>query len=282
MYRTTILFNHPPLTAYYLQWIYELQRFPALESLGITFPFLLRLPGILADFVVVAVLVDLGRRAPGFQAPTWAMVLFALSPGLVDGFRLPWEYRPGDGDVSGSGGLLLCPGRGNSFRDFLCPECAGEDHSFVAFSVPFLFWVNRRLFLRFALPAATVSLVLWFQPLFQFPAIFIKNVLSYSSFWGIWGISYLIRLTGLKQFAEVSFFDLSPAQNLMINICKVMIIPDCPLSGLAAAKTSQSRTLEYNCLCLVSLLCSRPGICTQYLIWLAPFVLLLSPSFTSG
>src|SRR5690242_19175211 len=52
-YNNTILFNHPPLTAWYLQAIYLLHQSPLLQTLGITFAFLLRLPGIVADLVVV-------------------------------------------------------------------------------------------------------------------------------------------------------------------------------------------------------------------------------------
>ena len=279
MYRTTILFNHPPLTAYYLQWIYELQRFPALESLGITFPFLLRLPGILADFVVVAVLVDLGRRAPGFRAPTWAMVLFALSPVslMVSGYH---------GNTDPVMVMFLVLAVYFCVRDeailsgiFFALSVQVKIIPLLLFPFFFFFWMNRRSFLRFALPTAIVSLVLWIQPLFQFPAIFIRNVLSYSSFWGIWGISYLIRLTGLKQFAEVSFFDLSPAQNLMINICKVVII--LIVLCLAWRQRKQASRALWNTIAFAWLVffVLAPGICTQYLIWLAPFVLLLSPSF---
>jgi len=279
MYRTTILFNHPPLTAYYLRWIYELQRLPALESLGITFPFLLRLPGILSDFVVVAVLVDLGRRVPGFRAPTWAMMLFALSPVslMVSGYH---------GNTDPVMVIFLVLAAYFCVRDeailsgiFFALSVQVKIIPLLLFPFFFFFWVNRRSFLRFALSAAIISLILWFQPLFQFPALFIKNVLSYSSFWGIWGISYLIRLTGLKQFAEVSFFDLSPAQNLVINICKVLII--FIVLCLAWRQRRQGSRALWDTIAFAWLVffVLAPGICTQYLIWLAPFVLLLSPSF---
>src|SRR5215831_2678748 len=43
-YQHTILFNHPPLTAAYLRSIYHLCQSPLLQDLGVTFPFLLRLP----------------------------------------------------------------------------------------------------------------------------------------------------------------------------------------------------------------------------------------------
>lgn len=279
MYRTTILFNHPPLTAYYLQSIYELQRLPALENLGLTFPFLVRLPGILADFIVVAVLVDLGRRAPRFRVPTWALILFALSPVslMVSGYH-------GNTDPVMVMFLVLA-------AYFCARDQAALSGVFFALSVQvkiiplllfpffFFFWFHRRSFLRFALPAAMVSLALWFQPLFQFPALFIKNVLSYSSYWGIWGISYLFRLSGWQPFAEVSFFDLSPAQNLVINLCKILIIAAVLLLAWRHRKADSRELWDTIGFAWLVFFAFAPGICTQYLIWLAPFILILSPSF---
>ena len=51
-----------------------------LEASGITFPFLLRLPGIVADFVVILVLLRIKAKDPRLRLPTWALVIFALSP----------------------------------------------------------------------------------------------------------------------------------------------------------------------------------------------------------
>jgi Gpi18-like mannosyltransferase len=279
MYRTTILFNHPPLTAYYLSWIYELQRLPVLESLGVTFPFLLRLPGIVADFIVVSLLFDLGQRVPRFRVPTWALILFALSPVslMVSGYH-------GNTDPVMVLFLVLA-------AYFCIRESAIFCGVFFALSVQvkiiplllvpffFFFWLNRRALFHFLLPAMVVSTALWCQPLLQFPALFIKNVLSYSSFWGIWGISYLVRLTGWRQFAEVSFFDLTPSQNLVINLCKAVII--LIVLSLAWRQRKQTGRTLWDTIAFAWLVffVFAPGICTQYLVWLAPFILLLSPSF---
>ena len=279
MYRTTILFNHPPLTAYYLEWIYHLQRLPAFENLGITFPFLLRLPGVLADFVVVAVLVDLRRVVPGFKIPAWALILFALSPVsiMVSGYH-------GNTDPVMVMFFVLAAyfcAREEPILSGVFFALAVQIKIIPLLFVPFFFffWLKRRSLGRFALAGTAVTVVLWFEPLFQFPTLFIKNVLSYSSFWGIWGISYLIRLTGWKQFAEVSFFDLSPGQNLVIEICKVLII--LLVLSLAWQKRNQAGRTLWDTIAFAWLIffVFAPGICTQYLIWLAPFVLLLSPSF---
>src|SRR5207253_4068590 len=52
-YRHSISFNHPPLTAYYLRAIYQLAHQTFFRENGLTFPFLLRLPGIIADLITV-------------------------------------------------------------------------------------------------------------------------------------------------------------------------------------------------------------------------------------
>src|SRR5437879_13911116 len=51
-------FNHPPLTAYYLRAIYFLTEQRWCQDLGVHFPLLLRLPGIVADFLVVLILLQ--------------------------------------------------------------------------------------------------------------------------------------------------------------------------------------------------------------------------------
>src|SRR6266850_1486673 len=52
-YEHSILFNHPPLVGYFLRGLAWLAHQPFFEQNGLTFPFLLRLPGIIADFCVV-------------------------------------------------------------------------------------------------------------------------------------------------------------------------------------------------------------------------------------
>ena len=86
-YRNSIAFNHPPLTAYYLRAICKLEDAHTLEPFHIGFPFLLRLPGILSDFIVVLILLRLNLRQQ--LLPYWLLALFALSPVsiMVSGFH---------------------------------------------------------------------------------------------------------------------------------------------------------------------------------------------------
>ena len=95
-----------------------------LEASGITFPFLLRLPGIVADFVVVLVLLQIRENDPRLRLPTWTLVLFALSPLsiMVSGYH---------GNTDPVMVMLLLfsvyfctPGPARAFRSFLCTQRA--------------------------------------------------------------------------------------------------------------------------------------------------------------
>lgn len=61
-YRHRPKFNHPPLVSYFLRDIYSLGAIRAFQENGLTFPFLLRLPRIIADFVVVLLMLRLGAQ----------------------------------------------------------------------------------------------------------------------------------------------------------------------------------------------------------------------------
>ncbi|HTL18128.1 MAG TPA: hypothetical protein VL793_12900, partial [Patescibacteria group bacterium] len=83
------VFNHPPLTAYYLELIETLSRNEFFRAHGLTFPFLLRFPGIVADFVVVWILLRISATSAALRLPSWALAFFALSPVslMVSGFH---------------------------------------------------------------------------------------------------------------------------------------------------------------------------------------------------
>ena len=71
-YQHSTYFNHPPLTAYYLRGIYFLTEQSWCQQFGVHFPFLLRLPGILAH--------RLGPRPVRSQS------------GFFDGLRISWQH----------------------------------------------------------------------------------------------------------------------------------------------------------------------------------------------
>ncbi len=276
-YQHTILFNHPPLTAVFLRSIYWLCNLPLLQTLGVSYPFLLRLPGILADFVVVLLLVSLNRRSSVCKIPCWALLLFAFSPLsiMVSGYH-------GNTDPVMVMFLVLAYYFCALDRPFLCGMALAlsvQVKIIPLLLVPlfFGFWFERRRAIGFSVFFAGTSFVLWSQPLLQYPRIFFHNVLSYSSYWGIWGISYLLRLTGGSEFQHVSFFGLTAKQNLVILICKVAIFAAILLMTYLRRSARIDELGKSIAVAWLVFFVFAPGVCVQYLVWLAPFVLLASP-----
>ena len=278
-YQNTILFNHPPLTAYYLRAIYFLHHVPFLEASGLTFPFLLRLPGIMADFVVILVLLRIRENDPRLRLPPWALVIFALSPLsiMVSGYH---------GNTDSVMAMLLLVSayfctRGQPMLSglFFALSAQVKIIPLLFFPILFFFWMQRRVLLRFVVPFAVASAVLWIEPLLKFPLIFAKNVIFYGSTWGIWGLSYLLRLSGRPEFSRVSFFDLGPWQTLVISSCKLFIIVAVVTLAWRRRKIENRGIWDSMAYGWIIFFVFAPGIGTQYLVWLAPFILLLSPTF---
>jgi len=278
-YQNTILFNHPPLVAHYLRAIYFLHHFPLLEASGISFPFLLRLPGIIADFVIILVLLQIKENDPRLRLPTWALVVFALSPLsiMVSGYH---------GNTDSVMVMLLF------LSTYFCtrnqPALSGLFFALSAqvkvipllfFPILLFFWVERRLLLRFVVPLAAASAVLWSEPLLRCPLVFAKNVISYSSTWGIWGLSYFLRLTGRPEFSRVSFFGLGPWQIVVVTGCKLLIIVAVLMLAWRRRKMGGRAIWDSMACGWIIFFVFSPGVSTQYLVWLAPFILLSSPTF---
>jgi uncharacterized membrane protein len=252
-----------------------------MQALGADFPFLVRLPGIVADFVVVGVLVRLNRESPGIRIPDWALILFALSPLsiMVSGYH-------GNSDPVMVMFLVLAAYFGAKDRPILCGlflAMSAQIKIVTLLLAPifFFYWLHRRRPFHFTMAFVATSVTLWIEPLLKFPKLFFGNVLSYSSFWGIWGISYLLRITGRPEFSRVSFFALSQSQNLIITASKLLIITGVLLLAWRRRKTDGHGLWNSIASAWVIFFVLSPGVCTQYLIWLAPFILVLSPRFYS-
>ncbi|MGI8889287.1 MAG: glycosyltransferase 87 family protein [Chthoniobacterales bacterium] len=278
-YQNVILFNHPPLTAYFLELLQYLQRIPILQANGISFPFLLRLPGVLADFIAVLVLLRFKSQDARLYLPTWALVLFALNPLsiMVSGFH-------GNTDSIMVMFLVVSVYFASRERPLLCGL-------FLALStqvkiapllfapVLFFYWWQRGSALRFSIPFTLTSLLLWSEPLLFFPRLFLHNVVSYSSYWGIWGFSYLLRMTGRQEFSRVSFFGLAHSQDAVMQICKIIIVAIVLTVAWRRRKTDSAGLRDSLAYAWLAFFIFAPGVCVQYLIWCAPFFLFLSPGF---
>src|SRR5437667_3572519 len=214
-YQHSRYFNHPPLTAYYLRGIFALTEQRWCQDIGIHFPFLLRLPGIIADFLVVAVLLRMSKI--DIRIPTWALALFALSPVslMVSGFH---------GNTDPVMVLLLVCAVWMCLRNrpvpaglFFALSCQIKIVPLLFLPAFVFFWLSQNKSRGFLISGAITTCLLWLEPLLHFPILFAQNVLAYGSYWGLWGITYLFRLTGVTELSRLSFFDLEPAQTSIIT-----------------------------------------------------------------
>jgi hypothetical protein len=272
------IFNHPPLTAYFLQWVGHLAQLESFRANGITFPFLLRFPGIIADFSVVILLLQLRSTFPSFRIPNWALALFALSPVslMVSGFH-------GNTDPMMVLFLFLACAMCVKNQPLLCGlffALSGQIKMIPLLLLPifFFFWLARRRSWSFLIPFVVCSLICSWEPLLRFPALFLKNVFSYGSYWGLWGITYWLRLTGYRNVAVVSFFDLPLLETIIIAALKLLIIASVLVIAWRRRKLDGVGLFQSVGYAWIVFFVFSPGISPQYMIWLAPFVLVLSPN----
>jgi hypothetical protein len=279
LYQRTIYFNHPPLTAHYLQFIFYLDHQAFFQASGLTFPVLLRLPGIIADFVVLMVLLQISKKHPEISISAWVLALFALSPVslMVSGFH-------GNTDPVMVMFLVLASWMCLKKRPWLCAlffalSCQIKIISLLFLPIFFFFWQARCASLRFFLLFALTSIALWAEPLLKFPVLFLKNVLSYGSFWGLWGITYWLRLTHWRQFNGTGFFSLPVAAAVTALLLKIFIIAAVVVLAWRRRCLHGDAILNSIAYAWIIFFVFSPGVCAQYMVWLAPFVLVLCPVF---
>src|SRR5437773_138401 len=179
----------------------------------------LRATCIIADFLVVAVLLRMSKI--DIRIPTWALALFALSPVslMVSGFH---------GNTDPVMVLLLVCAVWMCLRNqpvlaglFFALSCQIKIVPLLFLPAFVFFWLSQSRSRGFLMSGAITTCLLWSEPLLHFPTLFAKNVLAYGSYWGIWGITYLFRLTCLHDFSRLSFFDFELFQNIISPVLKV-------------------------------------------------------------
>jgi hypothetical protein len=272
------MFNHPPLTACYLRFIDYLAHQQIIRAYGLTFPLLLRLPGIIADFMVVLILVRASYNDV-WRLPVWALSLFALSPVsiMISGFH---------GNTDPVMVMFLLFAGYACLRNapvwcglFFALSCQIKVIPLLLLPILFFFWLARRATSRFVLPFVSLCLLMWSQPLLTFPALFLKNVFAYGGFWGTWGITYWLRLTGFKDFNGTGAFNLpitAVATSLLLKIGIVAIVLAIAWRRRRLGGPGVIHSIAYS---WIVFFVFAPAIAVQYMVWLAPFVLLLSPTF---
>lgn len=278
-YQHSALFNHPPLVGYFLQGLAWLDHQPFFQENGLTFPFLLRFPGIIADFLVVLLVLVVAREYPQLRPPQWALLLFAASPVsiMVTGFH-------GNTDPILVLFLLLALIMAVRGRPLLCGlslalSCQVKIIPLLLLPIFFFFWMERRRWRLFTASFVFSSLLFCAEPLLRVPGAFIKNVLSYGGFWGIWGVTYCLRMTGFQEFSRVNFFNLSATQNAIMTLLKVIVVLGIVILAWRRRKLAAPALFATIAYTWMIFFVFSPGVAAQYLVWLAPFILFLSPTF---
>ncbi|HKP02832.1 MAG TPA: hypothetical protein VJU77_05645 [Chthoniobacterales bacterium] len=279
LYEHSILFNHPPLVGYFLGGLARLEQQAFWQQNGLTFPFFLRLPGILADFAVVILVLSVARKQPDLRRPRWALFLFAASPVsiMITGFH-------GNTDPFLVLFLLVATimavdGRPALCGLFLAVACQVKIIPLLLLPIFFFFWIERRQACLFLGSLLVSSLIFCLEPLLKSPVMFARNVLAYGSFWGVWGLTYCLRMTGLDEFNKTSFFNLSALQNAIMMVLKVAVVLSILILAWRRRKLPAPALFPSIGYAWMIFFVVSPGVAAQYLVWLAPFVLFLSPTF---
>jgi len=272
MYRETSFFNHTPLVGWFSEAAYVLAGGgdPTGEDKRY-FVFYLRLPAIFADFFATIALLWL-REKTGRPA-WWALAIFAASPVafMVSGYH-------GNVDSVMALGVLLA-----------AVACATDHPAWCGFSlglacnikiiplllgpVFFLLWWQRRQALQFVFPAVLTILVGWSYPLLKIPEIFLKSVLGYGSIWGVWGVTYALRLTNHPALREITFDHTTPAQAYIMTGLKLLIVLSALILAWRGRQTQGVGVFQTLTLVWAVFFVFAPGFGAQYLAWLAPCIL---------
>lgn len=154
---------------------------------------------------------------------------------------------------------------------FLALSCQIKIVPLLLLPIFLFFWMHRRAAVLFLLAFALALLIFWAEALIKFPALFARNVL--------WGITYCLKLTALPQFARVSFYDLASSQNLVINALKIFIVAVIAVMAWRRQKLGPDAPFKSLAYGWIIFFIFSPGVSAQHMVWLAPFVLLLSPTF---
>lgn len=266
-YRHNALFNHTPLTALLLRGLHSASGgdFRAFAS-GF------RILTALADLAAVAALL-LVKRATGRPA-WWVLALFAASPVsiMVSGFH-------GNVDPFMVMFLLWSVAALVVRRPVLCGVLFALACQVKIVPVPlapiFLCWwwqQDRAALWKFTGSATVVTLAGWAIPLVQCPADFLQSVFGYAGYWGTWGGTWWLHMTGAKVFEKISYKGLTDAQNWVSFDLKCLMLLGLLTLAWRRRKVAGADVITSLTAAFAVLLVFAPGLGPQYLVWIAPFL----------
>jgi predicted membrane-bound dolichyl-phosphate-mannose-protein mannosyltransferase len=247
-------YNHPPLAGWLLLLLNQV------KDLGVSFPFLIRVPACIADGVTGVLLFRIVESAGHRRGAVVAALLFLLSPLgiIISGFHgntdpvfvmlaLAALYQVQVRQRPMTGGLLLAL----SISVKIVP---------VVLLPLFLLRLagGRRDLTRFAAGGAAVFVVLWLPALVLRPGPFVDDVIGYAGNGAIqWGLPLLAVIAGFDPTAHAWVIRASAYAGLAI----------AALGPVLVARRTPDRDLLRFGLALAAFLVLSPAFAMQYLVW---------------
>jgi hypothetical protein len=258
------LYNHPPLIGYYLELI------GAGTHIGLAANFSIRAISSLADVATAVLVFELLRTRRKLREATFAGVVVACSPILliISGFHGNTDplftmlvflsvYLLADRRAPVLAGVALALALGVKIVPIIVVPCL----------LIYGLHRGRTTLFRFVGSLTAVSAIVWAPALFAQWSAVMRNVIGYAGLNAHeWGLDQLGHSAG--NLAFTSWFE-GPGRMLVVAICAVVPAllvwrrPDCLMQGVAFA--------------LAGFLALTPTFGTQYLVWGAAAVVLLTP-----
>lgn len=246
------------------------------------FPFALKMPGILSYLGTVLAMIWLQRGA--VRIPTYALVLFAASPVsvLIDGFHGNLDSNMVFALVVA--GCACAPGRSSWVLCSICLAVACQVKVVALLAAPafWFFWLHRGRGWQFLLVTGALVLLGWLPGFVANPKGFLSNVLAYGSVWGMWGFTFLLRMTGHPSLQEIAWAGLSRSQIVISQMLKLIIVGATIFAAWRNRKGDVSVLFSTIAFTWLVFFAFTPGLGVQYLVWVAPFLLVWNARWYVG
>ena len=241
---------------------------------GAAFVLLFRLPGILADVVLVCELLLLRRR---FNIPWIALSFAAMSPIhlIISGFH---------GNLDGIMALLIFLAFSAAVRDapamsglFLGLACNVKIPPVLLAPALAAYWLAHGKPWRFLAGFGATAGMMIAGGIYAAGLPFLKNVLAYGSIWGTWGIGELLVALGLSK-PEVPLTRYESGTTAMIaKGLKLAIVGTTCWLAWARRRAPAEELIRTAAATLLVFFALTPGFGHQYFVWWFGPVLVVAP-----
>ena len=274
LYEGSTVFNHTPLTGWVIRTLYT-----ATNGYYPQFAAGLRMGCVVADIALVLGLLHL-RKLTG-KPPWWALALFAISPVsiMVSGFH---------GNIDPIMVAFLFFAALAVLKDqpvwsgvMFAAACNIKIVPVLVAPVFIFYWMGRgrRAAAGFMGAAGGLMLAGAAWGLVNCPAAFLRNLFGYGSYWGSWGATYWLMRTGVKDFGLMDFEGLTVAQGRVILALKAIMLAGMLTLAWRRRKLGGLEFFTTLGAAFTWLFIFMPGAGAQYMVWYAPFLLVLSPGW---